>query len=192
MTARVLDPVERLYWLDVYWNHLRGDAPLPLARDLRPEDIPYALGHVALVEAEHGTGRFRYRLVGTELTELWGRELRGAYVDETYGFAIRQEVLGAYRRVVRTGRPLGRTRIFGLRTTMLGYRRLMLPFATEAGPPDQVNLVAVAIFPTSKRIRKRADWEAVVEHDSWIAWADGFARGPRRKRGPASIAHGSA
>ncbi|MEQ8968240.1 MAG: PAS domain-containing protein [Azospirillaceae bacterium] len=147
------EPLARL--CDV-WEDLRGEGGLPDRADLDPASIAFALGNVALVDIEHTPLRARYRLVGIHLVELWGRELKGRYVDEVYAEPIAAEAMQAYARVIETREPLYMRRTFRLSFGLLGYHRLMLPFHT--GTPDRVDLVAVALYPTSPRVRTVMDW----------------------------------
>jgi len=147
------EPLARL--CDV-WEDLRAGRGLPDRTDLDPASIAFALGNVALVDIEHAPLRARYRLVGIHLVELWGRELKGRYVDEVYAEPIATEAMQAYARVIETREPLYMRRTFRLSFGLLGYHRLMLPFHT--GTPDRVDLVAVALYPTSPRVRTVMDW----------------------------------
>jgi len=147
------EPLARLCDL---WEDLRGRRPLPDRADLDPADIAFALGNVALVDIEHAPLRARYRLVGIHLVELWGRELRGRYVDTVFAPPVVEEAMRAYGHVVENRAPLYTRRSFRLSFGLVGYHRLMLPFHT--GAPDRVDLVAVALFPTSPTIRAVEDW----------------------------------
>ncbi|SMF16421.1 PAS domain-containing protein [Tistlia consotensis] len=142
------------------WETWRGSAALPQRSALNPLALTYCLPNLALVDIEREPFRPRYRLVGTRLVDLWGRELRGRYVDEVYRFPVRSEVLAAYRKVVTTGEPLYNERLFNLGFRRLGYQRLMLPL-TAGG--DSVDQVVLAIYPSDRRIRVRADWKDLAE-----------------------------
>ena len=93
-----------------YWETARGDRPMPARRDLDPVEIPRLLSNLLLIEVHHdgpdGAPRFRYRLIGTAITRLVGREATGRWIDESlYGERL-PRVLAAYRRVVETRAPL--------------------------------------------------------------------------------------
>lgn len=144
-----------------HWNDLRGPRNFPLRGELEPFAIAFCLGHVALVDLETSPFRPRYRLVGTRLVELWGQELRGKYVDEVYHWPLRKEVVRAYRQVHETASPLYHERVFDLGFRKLGYFRLMLPFASEAGQ-DHPDIVCLAIYPSQPDIRRAADWRELA------------------------------
>ncbi len=158
--------VPELARLHALWTAWRGAAPLPHRWSINPLELGFCLANLALVDIEPETRRPRYRLVGTGLVDLWGRELRGRYIDQVYRFPVRREVLNAYRRVMASGEPLYGERIFNLGFRRLGYHRLMLPFTDgSAGGGDgrRVDLVMLAIYPTDRRIRRVDDWRELAE-----------------------------
>lgn len=58
-----------------YWNTKRGDRPAPGRIDIDPADIRMLLPHVFICEA-HDSGAMTFRLAGTALCALYGRELK--------------------------------------------------------------------------------------------------------------------
>ena len=68
------------------WNDLRGDRPMPAPTDIDPLKLPLRLlPHVSLLDIEHQPERrFRWRLIGTYITETLGRDSTGRYWDELY------------------------------------------------------------------------------------------------------------
>lgn len=69
--------------LEGYWQAKRDGAALPARRDIDPIEIgPALLPHLALLDVEAGSGRLRYRLVGTRLVAHYGRDATGRYLDE--------------------------------------------------------------------------------------------------------------
>lgn len=60
-----------------YWAAKRG-LPLPQRRDIDPLDMPRSLlPHLALVEPVEGGPVVRFRLIGTELVQRYGRDATG-------------------------------------------------------------------------------------------------------------------
>ncbi len=92
--------------LVAYWQAHRGDRAMPARRDIDPLTIPRAtLPHVFLVDVEP-EGRFRYRLIGTAVVAMTGRDITGQQISaQTYG-PHAETVLRPFRRVAAERRPL--------------------------------------------------------------------------------------
>jgi hypothetical protein len=58
-----------------YWNQRRGHRMAPERGDIEPEAIRHVLGDCFFLAAD-GTGSFPFRLAGTRLCALFGRELK--------------------------------------------------------------------------------------------------------------------
>lgn len=82
--------------------------------------------------------RFRYRLMGSNLTRLSGMELTGKMLDEHPDPTFRRIAIGHYSDVARTAQP------FATRHDMLmdGRRRrydlLLLPLASDGATVDMI------------------------------------------------------
>jgi len=152
---------------DLYraWAALPRPTGLPAKADLDPVAIRSCLGNVALAEVELPF-RVRYRLVGTGLVRLWGRELTNRYVDEVYPGDIARELLADYARVVGARQPLYTERVFNLVVRRLGYYRLMLPMTWKGLAAD---IVMLGIFPTSPEIVAADHWRELEEAKAYLA-----------------------
>lgn len=60
-----------------YWNALRGSQPAPARQDIEPSAIARILGDTFILERRPGN-RFRFRLAGTRVGELFGFEPKGS------------------------------------------------------------------------------------------------------------------
>src|SRR5262249_1548268 len=91
--------------LDLYrhWLGKTNGRVMPAHRDIDPLDIPKVLRHMALVHKPHA--QYRFRLVGTKITEMIGRDLTGAPVDSHSGNAG-PPLEGLAERVFTTARPV--------------------------------------------------------------------------------------
>lgn len=85
------------YWL----TRSAGGTRIPDKAGFDPVDMKAFLSNVLLIDRERETGRFRYRLAGTEICAVYGMEPRGRYVDEVLHGEYRDYLLGLYERVVR-------------------------------------------------------------------------------------------
>ena len=89
-----------------YWRLKLAGNPMPRRSDIDPLDIPKLLPHVMLVEALP-SGRYRYRLIGTENTDAQGVHATGHYLDEILpGPEYKTHVLRLYDECVQSRRPL--------------------------------------------------------------------------------------
>lgn len=59
-----------------YWQRLRGSRPAPDRTEIEPSDIRRILGDTFILEAVSRT-EYRFRLAGTRVCALYGRELKG-------------------------------------------------------------------------------------------------------------------
>jgi hypothetical protein len=88
------------YWLG---KCVRGR--LPGRADLRPEELRAALPYIFLVDVTRDPLGFRFRLVGTRITEWAGQEFTGVAVDEPAYGAQWRRVFDTYAAVVESRRP---------------------------------------------------------------------------------------
>ena len=99
------DPI--IQGLLAFWEHARGDRPMPTRADIDPVRLgPKLLPYILLVDAvDHGK-RFRYRLCGSANQEAAGVDLTGRHVDELNPNAdyIRY-MTELYRRAMDAARP---------------------------------------------------------------------------------------
>lgn len=90
--------------LDLWRSKLVGDS-LPSRQDFDFEELKDHLGWLVLIDVELDPQRFRYRLIGSNITELAGRDVTGNYFDELYEPDIAHSATSSFRRVVETRRP---------------------------------------------------------------------------------------
>lgn len=72
---------EELY---AYWQGLRADGRLPSRRHIHPAGFKRHLPGVSLIDVIHGGAKFRYRLAGTALYRVYGRELTGLTLESAF------------------------------------------------------------------------------------------------------------
>jgi len=85
-----------------YWQEKRGSRAMPLRKDIDPIEMQEHLGSLNMIECLPGLEDFRYRLVGTNIVQAYGRDSTGKTVRQRYAH-IDQEycdfLLNAYRTV---------------------------------------------------------------------------------------------
>jgi hypothetical protein len=90
-----------------YWDGKRGGRALPLKADIDPAEIKDVLPYVILSEVYDAPLRVRYRLVGTEIVRLRGREFTGKWLDEVpWNPLFLERLLREYRVLIDERRPL--------------------------------------------------------------------------------------
>lgn len=89
-----------------YWREKCGGRTMASRADIDPVDpaLRPHLGFVVLTDVE--ATRFRFRLIGSALTAIVGRDATGQYLDEIYSAADYEYMIAAYRWVVAQRKPL--------------------------------------------------------------------------------------
>lgn len=89
-------PAERGHTLYGFWLERWRPGRPPSRADLLPEELGPLLPQTFLIEVEPGSGRLRYRLVGSGIAAGLGYDSSGRYLDEvSAGFP--EEVLERWR-----------------------------------------------------------------------------------------------
>lgn len=116
----ILDPdlknlSERARELLAYWQAHRGAEGLPDRSAFDPIALRPYLGYLLVADAEPPAGkdkprRFRYRLIGTDLAEVSGRDMSGRYFDDIYDPTALKEMRYCFGWVIDNRRP---ARVYG-------------------------------------------------------------------------------
>src|SRR5262249_13341959 len=87
-----------------YWIEKAAGRRMPDRRDINPLHFPRLLPFVSLVEIGN-SGRYRIRLAGTRLRDIYDCETTGLYLDELDWGDKRDYWLAAYHRIAAEGKP---------------------------------------------------------------------------------------
>lgn len=79
-----ISDVPRFQDLVAYWERKRAGRPLPLRKDIDPLELQAHLGSLNIIECLPGLVDFRYRLIGTNIVEAYGRDSTGKTVRDFY------------------------------------------------------------------------------------------------------------
>jgi len=111
-----------------YWLKMKGDRPMPSRADLNPVDIVKLLPNLALIDVEQETGRYKYRLIGTETVQAMGFDPTGQYLDK---FPLIEKLLKQkYDWLVREKRPyLNYDKLKWSEKSFMDYYALGLPLS---------------------------------------------------------------
>jgi hypothetical protein len=74
-----------------YWNRKRGIRPAPERADIEPAEIRQALSDTFLLAADF-LDQLRFRLAGTRICALFGREIKGEAFAELWGETSRKAI----------------------------------------------------------------------------------------------------
>jgi len=123
------------------WRELRSKGTLPSRRDFTLNVMTRWASHlsIAVVNAEE---RFQFRLFGTELANVYGRDLTNCFLDELTPRDLWAVVIEHYRDAIRTGEPLFAPISVSNGRWYTEVSRLLLPLSGDG----QVNLVMAADY----------------------------------------------
>ena len=152
-----------------YWMSLRGNRRMPTRPEFDPSAIVRYLPYVTLVDVFEAPLRFRYRLIGTGITELAGRDATGKWLNkELYGEKL-EDILWAYTKCVSEKQPIAvREQVQFVEKTWVTIDVALFPFGDEN---DNIDIVLGAVDFTAEDAElpgpKRSyilNWEA--KHDT--------------------------
>jgi hypothetical protein len=118
-----------------YWDRARGEASAPDRSDLQPGAVRALLGDIFVLSYDVDTGH-RFRVAGTRVCALLGRDLKEQSFSALFAPACRAEIDGIVAAVAEETLPA----IAGLTATSQGggqthLELLLLPFHTRAHAP---------------------------------------------------------
>lgn len=131
---------EHLSRLLAWWRERCGTlGHLPARRDFDPVAMKDLLPYVYMVDVE-GDGsagaplRFRWRLIGTELTAMADRNATGRWFHDLYARDTYDDFTASYAEAVRSRRPIrttGTMAFSGAARDFLPYEALKVPLAGD-------------------------------------------------------------
>jgi hypothetical protein len=139
--------------LAAYWEEKRAGRMAPRRADIDPTEIPHHLRHIFMVDVIDEGADFRYRLMGTAITEGMGRDSTGKVLSELYRDQpdAFDKIAGSLRQVIADRRPLfSRGQLFWL--PHRAYRRfagLGMPLSDD-GTTVNIILCEMILLPTEQ------------------------------------------
>lgn len=91
-------------FLRAYWEQKRGARAMPARSDISPAQLKDHLGWVMILDVLPGARDFRYRLIGTLVTQYFSSDGTGKTVMEAFapnGEAVAKSVNSIFRKVAR-------------------------------------------------------------------------------------------
>jgi len=97
------EPLNRLVGL---WRDKYDGEHLPSRRDFDSETLLSFGGRIALIEVEANPRRYRYRLVGTQITGAVGRDSTGRYFDDLYDSEYYRRMAEHFEEIIETKKAI--------------------------------------------------------------------------------------
>lgn len=96
-----------LAFLRDYWDRKRGTRAMPSRADIKPSELREHLGWVIIMEVLPNMVDFRYKLIGTLVSQYWLRDSTGKTVTEAFS----EDSPGAVKGVLAMFRKCARDRV---------------------------------------------------------------------------------
>lgn len=153
-----------------FWLQRRYGGITPQWYSITPADIcPKLLPSLFLYRREPD-GRFRCKLIGTELCRVFGANETGRYLDAMLPPQVARHRTGLFQNVLDTALPVY---FRGLSVTRPGelrsYSRLLLPLASEGRMADLV--FGLALFGPLEALATGAELEQISANPARVLYA---------------------
>ncbi len=129
-----------------YWRSVTpSNRTLPGRQHINPAEITDLLGRIALVDVHYigAEKQFQYRLWGSIMTEIIGKDCTGRFIHELFTDKQLEIVQQAFEAVVETGSPHFSEVTWGIEDRDYRvYKRLLLPLAADG---QNVNMILGSI-----------------------------------------------
>jgi len=129
-----------------YWVSVTPPGRLPGRQHIVPEEIVPLLSRLWMIDVFRDPLRFRYRLVGTDITRSVQRELTGLWLDEAQPESVKNVNLrDRYRFILETGLPTWRhgQTLWDRDPNHRLVENCLAPLATDGATVDKIIAVSV-------------------------------------------------
>ncbi len=135
-----LDPPDddRLGRLYRHWLGLKGARALPDRARIRPEELGFMLGHLALIDVSPSPREYRFRLVGTAITARRGADLTGQTTAALRPARYRATIDSHFDAACEQRRAVLYHVVLGLDSIKRSFRHIVLPFTSDGGAVDRL------------------------------------------------------
>ncbi len=124
-------------FLQAYWDDLRDSRPYPREDEIDMQDMADIWDSCFLIKCDPKTDSekpFTYTYLGQALIEAYGVDSREKDICEKLVYPTSMTMVGKFREVMLTGRPVEEESEFRNHKNMLiKYRSTLLPLADETG-----------------------------------------------------------
>ncbi|WEA27586.1 MULTISPECIES: PAS domain-containing protein [Rhizobium] len=137
-----------------YWNRIRGAADAPLKSQVEPSAVPHLLQSLFILETRDA-GNIGFRLAGTRICDLFGRDLRGERFSSLWGNGQHADIERTAMGVMDHAMPaLFNATGYSTIGHQASFEIIMMPLRSPHGACDRL---LGAIAPTAA-----ASWLEVV------------------------------
>ncbi|CAN5275900.1 motility/cell cycle regulatory protein MopJ [soil metagenome] len=88
-----------------YWLERAKGRAMPCRSEISPAHFPRLLPFVSLIEVDQPAARYKIRLAGTRLREIYDCETTGLFLDQLDWGDKRDYWMAAYERIAAEGKP---------------------------------------------------------------------------------------
>jgi hypothetical protein len=138
-----------------YWREIHPADGLPGRQHVDPSALPDVLPNLRLIEVHRDPMRFRYRLVGSRVDVVHGRNLANRWLDEAHAGDPRLDnLLTEYRKVAETGQPSWRRGVPWVvpEPSCVTVEALRLPLARDGVVVDMVLGLSIYFAATGREV----------------------------------------
>ena len=122
-----------------YWVRSAGERPMPARSEFDPLKVPQLLPHLGLIDLRNGIDQGLFRLAGTRLRDIYGKEITGKRIDEVFSGDCAAYWRRIHARVAKKGLPahgVVRGPAEGRDHVVLFWLRL--PLSEDGGQVDRI------------------------------------------------------
>lgn len=145
------EPLRRLL---EYWKTKCIGGNLPRRQDIDPADLAFILANLFLMDidlSEEPPNRFRFRLFGTELARIHGRDLTGKTFHDAMDCESADGSVRHAMRLVNERMPLFvRGRVLYLKKDWLAFENAMMPLQNDAGAVTMILGATIYSYPSAR------------------------------------------
>jgi hypothetical protein len=160
-----------------YWLAKRGHRRCPDKSDIDPTEIGRLLPDIILLDAAPPGGEFRYRLAGTRVTQMVGREVRGLTQRELHDNATDPAMVRGFARIEAEYAWVARAFAGGFRISRLAVpgrdhvalARLILPLSDDGTAAQHMVMVMIDISASPLAARGAGRVEFGVDLERLVA-----------------------
>lgn len=138
-----------------YWLNVAPPGRLPGRQHIAPEEIVPLLSRLWMLDVFRNPLRFRYRLVGTDITRSVQRELTGLWLDEAQPQSVQNVNLrDRYRFILETKQATWRRgqTLWDRDPNHRVVENCLAPLATDGETVDKIMAVSVIFDRTGREI----------------------------------------
>ena len=148
-----------LSFLKAYWDGKRGERRMPTRAEIKPADMKEHLGWVILLDALPDFSDFRYRTIGTRVTQYFLADSTGKTLSEAfgpYGDAAINGVVATHRKAARDQVAV---RCYGgagwIGRSFMDFDALFLPLSDDGVTANMI--LSAFTFDLAKLLQARAN-----------------------------------